>query len=861
MKHIFLTTILLWIFSPPFLSAKVWINELMQSNIDIVRVGNEFPDSWIELYNDADYAVNIQNWIISDKNDYLKGWKITIPANIPAKSFLLIYADRNATGLHTDFRLDSGNGGSVYLFDASGTLIDYIKNIAKQKAPNISFGRTSDGGEDWAYFVTATPGASNTGKTSMAVLPPPIFSHSGGIFKNGVTLSLSLPAGVPGEASIHYTLDNTEPTLSSPVYTSEINISKSTVIRAKLLHPEYLTNIATVHSYIIETERKLGLPVVSISIDPEYWDGRQDVLSIIAGGKEPAFWDAGFGIYRPKNGDPLRSNKWWRPVNFEYFPSDNATSALNQLCNMRIGGGGSRVYWQRTLIINTNKRFGVNRFNYDFFPEKLSDEKPFQEIKSFMLRNSGNDHEFTFFRDVAVQQFFGGKVDVDYQAYQPAMIYINGNYYGIQNMRERANDDYVLSNYGLDNTEVDVITNWQRGANNLKAGDFIEFDRLIAELDKPLAQRDYEWIMNKVDIDEFINYIILEIYVANRDFPHNNVVMWRPRTPDGKWRFILKDLDVSLSLFTSGNWFTPVTWDALTYNISGGGGQQYEAHARKLFSALMQHEATRKKFYGRFAVYMGVLLHNNATTHIMDSIQNMIYPYYQDHLNLWRPCRQYPITYEWWQNEVNRMKDWCMNRNTPVYGHLRSYFQLGPIMKLTYEKSNDLKGTPAVFINGVRMRSSGLNGSYFQNEFIELQYSGNTTHPHYGWEITKTVEGATSVDTTFQYNFSCKIAEGCTFVKIKLVNNPKPEIVDPPTGVRQPENVSQVLNTRVYDNQLEISDLLPNAVISIYDLSGKLIIRTSTSNNSIIIPLHQKGIFIVTVQNKTQMITQKIVNL
>ena len=821
------------LFFSTFLSAKIWINELMQSNIDLVRDDlQEFPDSWIELYNDSDEAVDIRNWTISDDADYRKGWKISGSVIIPPKSYLLIYADKASKGLHAHFRLDSGNGGAVYLFNASGQLIDAAENIPKQPAPNIALGRVGDGNASWAYFVTATPGAENTGKTSNTLLPPPVFSQKGGIFKNSVNVHLSLPANVPNDvavSNIHYTLDNSEPTINSPAYTGELNISKTTVVRAKLIHPDYLTGRSQVHTYII-SEKDFSLPVISISTDSTY------------------LWDEEFGIYCRGNGkygldglgmDTIKvnwNNNWRRPVNFEYFPMEGNSSALNQLCEMRIAGGWSRMSPQKSFIVYGNKRFGVKRFEYDLF-----EDKPNQEIKSFMIRNSGSDFWYTHFRDAAIQLFFGGKIDIDYQAYQPAILYLNGNYWGIQNLRERSTEDFVLANYATE--DVDVIKSWW----DLKAGDRTAFNQLRNEVQKPPSQRNNQWIMNQIDVDEFVNYMILQLYVANTDFLsdyNNNTVMWRHRRSGSKWRFILKDLDFGLGIWQMNG----VTYNAFDF--------QYNNDTWRLFQALLTQDDFKKKFYGRFAVYMGDLLHYKSTSHIIDSIKTLIEPAMPDHLALWReePHANYGKDKLWWRDmnswrwEVSHMKNWCNNRNVEVYKHLRNYFKLGTIMQLTYETANDLAGNPTAFINGVRMRSSGLQASYFQGAEIELHYDGNA--PLYGWEITKTVDGIATVETYFRQDVSYQIAAGCTYVKIKLVDNPN--------SLASAE-LSEI-TVSVFDGQLRISNVQPPSVISVYDMSGKLVTQTTSTNRSVIIPLRQKGVFIVSVYSEGQRFVQKVVN-
>ena len=825
MLRIFFTTFLLWGISNSSLLAKIWINELMQSNIDVVRDDlQEFPDSWIELYNDSDQAVNILNWIISDDADYKNGWRITLSINILPKSYQLIYADKASQGLHTDFRLDSGGNGALYLFDANGNIIDMLKNYPKQIAPNIAWGRIIDGNDTWVNFVTATPGSKNTGVTSSVLLPPPVFSQPGGIYKNIVNLSFSLPVNVPNGvelSDIHYTLDNSEPDINSPSYTGEeIRISKTTVVRAKLVHSNYLTNRATVHTFIISS-KDLALPVISISTDQSYlWD---DEFGIYCRGNGK-YGLTGNGIDYPANWN----NDWRRPVNFEYFDLESNTSVLNQLCEMRIAGGWTRANPQKSFVVYGHKRFGIKRFEYDFFKEK-----PNQEIKSFMIRNSGNDFWYTHFRDAAIQLFMGNKVDIDYQAYQPAIFYLNGNYWGIQNLRERSEEDFVLANYAIDNNNVDVIGSWWGELNN---GDRVAWIQLINELRKSSSVRNIQWIIDQVDIDEFFNYMILQIYVSNTDFPHNNMVMWRPRTPDGKWRFILKDMDFGLGIWDMNK----TTHNALAYNTENNNDD------RKLFNALLSQNSLRKKFYSTFAIYMGDLLHYSSTSQVIDSIHKILELSMQDHLNRWMP-EMWWRDMNSWRSEIANMKTWCYGRNVEVYKHLRDYFRLGTIMSLTYEPSNTLTGEPSVYINDIRMRSSGLKASYFQKEIIDLRYEGSS--PFYIWRIIKTINGITTEETRFEQNFSYQIVEGCTSLIIRLVDNP--------TSLSSPEMAEIRLST--FNNQLEVMGLSFPSDISIYDINGQLIAKTFATSQSIIIPFNHKGIFIVKVQNEAQKFTQKVV--
>jgi hypothetical protein len=817
-----ITLLFLSFFLTQSLSAKIWINEFMQSNIDLVRDDlQEFPDSWIELYNDSDQGVSIRNWYVSETQDCNKGWQINQSATVPAKGYLLVYCDNGASGLHTSFRLESGSG-AIYLFDANKNEIDAVPSFSKQPAPNIARGRTIDAGDTWAYFVTATPNRKNEGKTADRLLANPVFSRTGGIFKESVQVSLSLPDNVPAEvtlSNLHYTLDNAEPTVNSPVYSSPLTISTTTVVKAKLIHPDYLTNRSQAHSYII-TSRNFTLPVVSISLNDEY------------------LWNDEFGIYCRGNGKYGISgngvdfkanwnNDWRRPMNFEYFPSSTEEAVLNQLGEMRIAGGWSRANPQKTFIVYGHKRFGEKRFDYDLFSAK-----PNQEIKSFMIRNSGNDFWYSHFRDAAIQLFFGGKVDVDYQAYQPAIFYVNGRYWGIQNLRERSTEDYVLANYATEN--IDMVENWW---GELKAGDKTDWNKLMTELRKSSSQMNYQWIMDQVDLNEFTNYMILQIYVSNTDFPGNNMVMWKLKETGGKWRFILKDTDHGLGIWGTNQ----PNHNALTYNTNG------TDDSRRLFKALLTQNSFKKEFYSRFAIYMGDILQYNTTSQLIDSIQQIIATEMPNHIDRWKSEVGWGDLNHW-KGQITQMKTWCSQRNTNVYTQLKNYFSLGTVMKMTLETSDGLKGTPAVAINGIRLQKPKLDGSYFQKETVNLRFE-ESDYANYGWEITATVNGSTTTNTYFQRDLAFPIADKCTSLKIRVMDNPTAI-----AGVDRP----QISVSKDY-NQLIISGLDGGSLISVYDAGGRLVNRLNTNEYSVNIPVNQRGVFIVKVNNPTQVFSGKIV--
>ena len=158
-----------------------------------------------------------------------------------------------------------------------------------------------------------------------------------------------------------------------------------------------------------------------------------------------------------------------------------------------------------------------------------------------MTRNSGNDWTYTLLRDAIMQALVKGRMDIDYQAYRPAVLFLNGRYWGIHNMRERVSVDYITDNHGFASDELDYLVN----DSEVRAGDAEHFQSFLSFLESSDLQEAgaMEEIRDRMDLDEFLNYQIAEMFVANTDWPGNNWEFWRPRSANGRWRWILFDLD------------------------------------------------------------------------------------------------------------------------------------------------------------------------------------------------------------------------------------------------------------------------------------------------------------------------------
>ena len=224
------------------------INELMQSNIDCIMDDlKEFPDSWVELYNNSDKTIVLKDYQIGTNAD--NAWQLPC-ITVEAKSFVIVYCDKEGTDLHTDFRLETGKGCMIYLFKGNEKVDSLPAPLPKMPAPNIAYGRKTDGGNEWGYQLTPTPKAPNCGEIcdGKHILGEPIFSQKGRV-ENGtqsLRLKLSLPEGAPEGTEIRYTSDGTEPTASSTICpASGFAVKKSTTVRAKLFCNGWLSPMST----------------------------------------------------------------------------------------------------------------------------------------------------------------------------------------------------------------------------------------------------------------------------------------------------------------------------------------------------------------------------------------------------------------------------------------------------------------------------------------------------------------------------------------------------------------------------------------------------------------------------------------
>lgn len=687
----------------------VVLNEVMQSNIDYLMVEKDFPDSWVELYNPSDQQVNLSGYRLGEKNIFDKAYKLPSTATIEPKGHILIYCDKENRGLHTDFRVDAGKA-TLFLFDSKGNAIDSL-SLKDMPAANIAYGRKTDGAGEWHYEITPSAGAANESEGSDLLLPEPVFSVKGCVvpeFSGIFPVTISIPEGVelPSDTRLYITDDGSEPTLSSRSFPQSFtfNLTSTSVVRAKLISSHALSRRSTTQSYIFHP-RQLNLPVVSIVTNRDYIYGND--YGIVSGAVN--------------DGKPNYMQKWRRPLNIEYYDMRTSGNVVfNQLCETAVSGVSTREQPQKSLKVYANKRFEKKTFKGPFW----SDKPEVTKVKSFVLRSGGNNSFTTRINDAAVQKLFGAYVedDLDWQAYQPVVVYINGTYAGEYGMRERSNEDFVESNYDLSDVEIADETSYQRPAKGSLFESFWQRYRSNTVT--------YAELLEQMDMDNFIATLVAEMYAMNTDYPTNNISLWRPTAEGGKWRWILKDLDragQNIAMY-------PADFDMFRYLFTPDDLQYAGIYNFDLYTRLVSFPEFRERFIDVMSVQLGDFLRPEFMSELIDNmvaeVQSELKPTFY----------AYNCITEWskFNTNIKNLKKFFANRPSYLYSQMASHFELGPQVPLVVNNESS-----SVSINGQALRTPLFSGSYFTERNLLLD-SDLQSHQ---WQLTLRYANGTSTET------------------------------------------------------------------------------------------------------------------
>lgn len=739
-----------WISDTPPGPPIVTINEIQSANSATIADEDGDHSDWIEICNTGGSALNLQDYGLSD--DPASPFKWTFPSySIQPGQYLVVFAsdkDRK-TGryFHTNYGIKS-SGETISLTAPDGTLVSQTPAVSIPQ--DMSYGCKPDASSTLLYFAIPTPGAPNTTTGYLGTLPAPVFSRARGFYTSAfnLTITSSVTDGV-----IRYTTNGSAPTEASPIYTGPIaipsgaagSIFKTTSVRARVFKTDYMPSPITTNTYFVgpNSSTRYNLPIVALATD------------------SANLYDPEIGIYVAGNHSNYtqEGDAWERPIHVEFF-EPAGTDGFACDAGVRIHGGWTVNFPQKSLRLYADHQGGPGTFGYQIFPNS-----PITEYQRIVLRNWGNDNEYfsdywfstprvyTLFRDALANSLLWSLDDAEGQYYRPAVVFMNGAYWGLFGIYERQDKEWVANHHpDVDEDNLDII---QQNPNvwEVSEGDTAALSALFSyfQSNDLIVPANYDYVKSKMDVSNVLLNNLAQIYFGNTDWPGNNLRYWRPRTEDGKWRWTLYDLDFSFGLVVS------YPHNTLGYASMRGGSWANPDSICVILASLLRNREAHDEFINRMADLLNTVFKPSLVNARIDTMKAELAPYVAEHFTRWG--NEGNVTE--WNSNVQRLKTMADQRPNYIRNQFVEFFRLSGTSNLTLASSTTNGGS--VVLNTVSLPASSLpwQGIYFNDAPIKLTAVPSAGYRFVRWEgaglgaqnpASVTLAGDTTITAVFEVN-------------------------------------------------------------------------------------------------------------
>ena len=630
-----------------YLSARargIYISEVMAANGDYTPPRPSCD--WLELHNPTDRTVELSGLYLSSGADDLKRWAFPPGAALSAYGRAAVYCTDDTVpagneGIYVNdaFKLDKSDGALI-LSDGEN-IIDCV-SLGEQFG-NVAYGRPEGQGA-FRYLYKSTFLEENPAEGFEERVEAPAFSRGGGFVSAPFMLSLS----APGESKVRYTLDGSEPGDDSPLYREPLAITGNSVVRAIARREGFIDSPLATHTYLFE--QAPPCPVVCLS------------------GDESVFYGAG-GLFEKRNFSSLAQYR----INVEIYEYDAAR--VNQQAGLKLTGHTSRVLLPRTFSLYARPGLGEGTFQYNPFPDRS-----YSAYASFTLRSGGTDAMKARLRDGFLGRLASG-YSLMYLACAPAAVYVNAQYWGELNLRERANQDAVAQWEGINDKELidDILIIKNGGVRQQGSRDELEELAAYCKMYNLNFPMHYEYVAARLDIDSLFAHAAIEIITGNSDM--SNIRFYR--VPGGKWKLLLYDLDLAMKSVSS---------EPLDYYLgkkSNTAGSYYV----ELFTSLMQVREVRVRFFTLTGRILLERFTRDKLTAELDAWQAAYAPLMQRHFERW-PDRSFAE----WEQEMADFRGMLMKRPALVVQHLSRAYHLSQVESArffgAFTDENNEQGSP-----------------------------------------------------------------------------------------------------------------------------------------------------------------------
>ncbi len=603
----------------------VEISEIVSSNSKYYAGPYGTYHDFVELHNRTSDAIDLTGYYLSDSPEEPRRGALD-GVSIPANGYVIIILSSDGVnvpdGYHwVEFSLSSS--GEVLTLSKGDEIVDYA--VVPSLAKNTSYGRPN-GSDVFAVLESVTAKKANSARAASKAAAPQALTAQGK-YDQG-TLSVELK----GEGSIYYTLDCSEPTAASTLYTAPIKLSKTSVIRCcSIAEGKPMSEILDLTYIINEPDT---LETISIVTTPENLFDHYTGIYATGPKASSAFPYNGANYY----------NRWEREATVSFFDSEGG--GFSEPCGIRIFGGLSRALPKKSFACFFRTAYGNGQLDY-----KLFDDYPLNSYESFVLRNTGQDYRHSSMRDAMITSMARDFLGIDVQNCRPVVVYINGEYWGLYFIREKLNEHYVAGHYNVDSSKAEVAV-----ANGNRSEAYMALVDYAASHDLSVKEH-YEHVCSLMDVENYIDYHAAQMIIANTD--NGNIRFFTYE--GGKWRWIMYDVDQS---FRSANYDTI----AEHLNPKGtGGGDNFST---RLINALMKNPEFKEKFLREMAYQLENVWNEKNVNAYVDEFSQLI----ADEMP--RECQRWEKDYDAWVNSVKSLRTFAKNREAYVIKYVKSYFSL-----------------------------------------------------------------------------------------------------------------------------------------------------------------------------------------
>ncbi len=698
MRKYFYPIFLLTILTYP-LHSQVIINEFSAANMTTIFDNYGDNEDWVELYNAGSSTVDLEGYMLSDNINNPPKWLFPAGVSIdPGQHLLIFCSDRDEVSsnfIHAGFKLTQTKQEYIVLSDPDQNTLDVVQ-MTNPNQMNHSRGRVQDADPNWGIFLNPSPGAPN-GNAVKEYTSKPEFNAAPGFYSGSLTVGIS---GAPG-SEIRYTLDGSEPTAASTLFTNPITITQTTVIKAISFDadPQTPASFVEANTYFIDEDHTV--PVISIS--------GSDLEQLLNG----------------QQFDPQGA--------FELFGEDK------QLIDEAYGefnkhGNDSWAYDHRGIDYITRDQMGyTSSISHKIFPTQ--DRDRFQRL---ILKAAANDNYpyedgGAHIRDAYIHHLSQlAELELDERSYEPAVIYLNGQYWGLYEMREKVDDpDYTRRYYDQGRKWIDYIKTW--GGTWEEYGSKADWDALHAFItnNSMLDPANYEMVKEELNVQSLVDYMIINTHVVCKDWLNWNTAWWRGRNPLGgatKWRYTLWDMDATFGHYI--NYTNIPNDDPSADPCDNEQLPQFsdpEGHVDLIIS-LLESEEFHSLYVNRYADLNNSYLSCDSMITILDRMIDRITP------EMPRQIARWGGTMNEWEDNVQELRDFILDRCVFIDNGISDCYDVTGPYPVTV-KVEPVGSPNRVRVNTIIPNVYPYGGEYFGGTVLNFQAIPDPTWELDHWEV------------------------------------------------------------------------------------------------------------------------------